>query len=252
MNNNGMKDSQTPSTPEAAQATDKKIKRPFIPLAAKDNTFYMKTGSALAGGVIVSLLVATGVMWWNDRQAKLNVPKLPPVEAIIQPVKAPDVVAAEPAIAASESVQASAPAVAVSGAASAPVVAQSETGDKLTLEPIEQTVDPKSGSIEELNKRVDAMQVQFEEVNKTIAGLQKSVNAQAIRLRAVSVASHAGTDLGTEMKVVQISPESVDVMVGVKKYTVSVGSQLPGGAKYLGFDLQKSLMRTDRGEFQIN
>jgi hypothetical protein len=225
---------------ENSFAPEKSGLRSFVSQASKSNTFYMKIGSIAAGAVILSLIGATGWVYYKDRQARATVPAAPPVDAIISPLRKPEV---EQVTAAAPEAGASAPVAAASApalGASAPVA--------LVPPPAETTV-----AIDELSKRVDGMQTQVDGVNKVIADLQKQVNAQAIRLRAVTTGKTADkTEEVTEMKVTQISQNSVDVMVGLKKYTVASGGKLPGGATYIGFDVAKSTMRTDRGDFIIN
>lgn len=224
---------------ENAFAPEKKTLRSFVTQASKSNTFYMKVGSIAAGAVILSLLGATGWIYYKDRQARATMPVAPPVDTIISPLRKAETeqIAVAPEAGASAPVAAaSAPAVAVS----APVA--------VVAPPAETVV-----AIDDLTKRVDNMQTQVDGVNKVIADLQKQVNAQAIRLRAVTTDKAADKkEEVTEMKVTQISPNSVDVMVGLKKYTVASGGKLPGGATYIGFDVAKSTMRTDRGDFVIN
>ncbi|OLP04618.1 hypothetical protein [Rhodoferax antarcticus] len=234
----------TTEEPNIEPTDIKPIKRPFISVSAKDNTFLMKVGSALAGGVVVALLVATGVMWWKDKVAKENVPTMPPVDAIVQKIAPPiaDAVAL-PALAADGKKNVEIGASGAASAASAPETASSDSQPAVAAE----VVNPID--LGELSKRVDDMQAQFEDVNKTIDELQKRVNSQAVRLRAATTEKATS---GTDMRIVQISPASVEVMVGVKKYIVMPGGQLPGGATYIGFDAAKSMMRTDRGDFQIN
>jgi hypothetical protein len=229
----GFEDSSAPAKPSL---------RSFVTQASKQDSFYMKIGSIAAGAVILSLLGATGVMYYKDRQARATVPIAPPVDAIISPLHKPDV--DQVAMAPTEG--ASAP----MGAASVPtLVAPSSVVSVSNSDEILQLKSETSISIDALIERIDAMQKQVDGVQEVVASLQKKVNAQAIRLR--SIASNAIEEV-TEMKVTKISPDSVDVMIGPKKYTVASGGKLPGGATYIGFDVAKSTMRTDRGDFVIN
>lgn len=50
----------------------------------------MKLGSVAAGGVILSLLVTTGYMYYKDREARATVPKTPPIDAMVLQLKKVD------------------------------------------------------------------------------------------------------------------------------------------------------------------
>ena len=218
--------------------------RPFVSLAKKQNTFVMKLGSVAAGAVIVSLLVTTGYMYYKDREARATVPKTPPIDAIVLPLKRIDPVA--PPVLVSEAA-AAVPSAAAS-AAVAPLMSASEASTQQSRAD-QATPEVDQVAFLDLTKRVDQMQSKVDDATKAIADLQKQVNAQAVRLRA---ATSDKKEDAIEMKVTKISQYSVDVMVGLKKYTVASGGQLPGGAIYIGFDAAKSMMYTDRGDFRIN
>ncbi len=217
--------------------------RPFISLAKKHNTFAMKLGSVAAGGVILSLLVTTGYMYYKDREARATVPKTPPIDAMVLQLKKVDPVALPAVIS-----EASA-AVPTDAAALAPHMAASAAPAQQIVAEQDKPSEVEHGEFMDLTKRVDQMQTKVDDATKAIVELQKQVNAQAVRLRAASTDKK---EEATELKVTQISQFSVDVMVGLKKYTVASGGQLPGGALFIGFDPAKSVMYTDRGDFRIN
>lgn len=235
--------------------------RAFVSQATKKNSFYLKIGTVAAGFVILSLLVATGVMYYKDRQARATVPAVPPIDAIISPlqkaktealaastetlVTAPQAAASEPLLAPNAQQVAGAGVVPVAGLVVAAGAASSAGAGRGS---VDLQLAAHTAAIDDISKRVDGMQTQFDGITKVIADLQKQVNAQGIRLRAVTADKREEV---TDMKVTQISTSSVDVMVGLKKYTVASGGKLPGGATYIGFDVAKSMMRTDRGDFQI-